>query len=137
MNDPLEELDKIALDIVRRSKNTPLLVMYYDDHAGSIEEDDVAALYDTFRAEGATTDRLYERLFVVLHTNGGDPDTSYRLAQVLYDFAKEIVFLIPYYALSAGTLLCLCSKGIWLGAYAILGPIDLTVDDITTIRPFS
>ncbi|MGH9987322.1 MAG: SDH family Clp fold serine proteinase, partial [Nitrososphaeraceae archaeon] len=66
----------------------------------------------------------------MLHTYGGEPDASYRLAQVIHDFAEEVIFLVPYHALSGGTLICLSGNKLMLGAYATLSPIDVTVDNI-------
>ena len=47
------------------------------------------------------------------------------VAQVLRSFASAVNFLVPYHALSAGTLTCLCANNISLGAFACLSPIDV------------
>lgn len=116
---------------IQNIRQRPLLVMYYDDVACEIEHDDVRDLYDEIRERGASKEnKVTEKLDVLLHTYGGDPDASYRLAQVIRDFNKDVCFLIPFHATSGGTLICLCGNEIWLGAYATLGPIDITIDSI-------
>lgn len=55
---------------------------------------------------------------------------AYRISQIIHDFASKIVFLVPECAVSGGTLTCLSANEIRLGAYATLGPIDITIDDI-------
>src|SRR3712207_8898917 len=42
---------------------------------------------------------------------------AYRLAQVVRDFTKEATFLVPEYAYSGGTLMCLAGNKILLGDY--------------------
>ena len=68
-----------------------------------------------------------ENLDVLLHTTGGDPTAAYRMAQIIRDYAKHVTFIVPEYAYSAGTLLCLSSNSILLGDHAVLSPIDITL----------
>ncbi|MEM2140481.1 SDH family Clp fold serine proteinase [Nitrososphaera sp.] len=105
------------------------MVIYYDGDSW-ITEEDVADLYDAFRRRGWSRDEPQEKLLVLLHTYGGNADASYRLAQVIRDFAKDVTFLIPFHATSGGTLMCLCANKILLGAYATLGAIDVTIGDV-------
>jgi len=64
-------------------------------------------------------------LCVVLHTSGGDPDAAYHLGIRLQDFAKErLVFIVPRYAKSAGTLLACAGDEIYLTPISELGPVD-------------
>jgi len=121
-------IDNAAKNIkVIRSK--PLFVMYYYELAGRILDDDVKDVYDEFRRRGWTRDQIHDSLEVVIHCYGGDADASYRVGQILHDFAKDISFLVPFHATSGATLICLGGKQIRLGAYASLSPIDIRIDD--------
>ena len=102
----------------------PLLVMYYPNEA-AIEVEDVTILYEHLRGAGLTPDSPLPALNVALHTLGGDPNASYRLAQLLRDFAAEVAFIIPQYAYSGGTTIALAGDKIVLAHYAVLSPIDV------------
>lgn len=126
---PLLEVDQMALE-VRNLRGHSLLVLYYPEKDGYITHLDVRDIYDEFRRRGWSKDKMIEELDVLFHTYGGDPHASYRIAQVIRDFAKSVNFLIPFHAHSGGTLTCFCANNIVLGSYAVLGPIDITVDGI-------
>lgn len=124
-NHPLQEVDQLALDIVRLRRK-PLLVMYYPDVGGMIMHFDVRDINDEFRRRGWHKNQMIGELDVLLHTYGGEPNASYRIGQVIRDFAKRVNFLVPFHAHSGGTLTCFCADTIVLGDYAVLGPIDIT-----------
>lgn len=124
----LEEVDQFALEIVRL-RTRPLLVLYYPEIYGAMVEDDIKDVYDEFRRRGLEPSAEIE-LDVLLHTRGGDPSTGYHIAQVIRDFSKHVVMLVPFYAYSAGTLTCLSANEIRLGHYALLSPIDITISGV-------
>lgn len=76
-------------------------------------------LYECLRTLGKK-----ERLDFVLYTNGGDITAAHQLALLLREYAHHLTILVPYYALSAGTLLCLSADELVLGPLSALGPID-------------
>ncbi len=121
----LAELDRAAVEIIAMRK-TPLLVLYYDD-SGWMDHTDVKDIYEEFQNRNWSRDEPHANLDVLIHTLGGDPNAGYRIAQVIRDFASNVVFLVPEESASAGTLTCLCGNQIRLGAYACLGPIDISV----------
>lgn len=65
-----------------------------------------------------------ERLVVVLETNGGFMETVERLVAVMRTHYKQVSFVIPNYAYSAGTVLALSGDRIYMDYYSVLGPID-------------
>jgi hypothetical protein len=111
---------------VQTSRRRPLLVLYYPEQ-GTIIEDDARDVYEEFRRCGWSRERPRQKLDVLIHSLGGVPDAAYRVAQVVRDFAADVDILVPEYAWSAATLLCLAGDTIHMGAYATLGPIDVTV----------
>lgn len=65
-----------------------------------------------------------ERISLVLHTNGGQTAAAWRLVNLMKTFCDEFEVLIPYKAMSAGTLISLGAQRIVMTKQAALGPID-------------
>jgi hypothetical protein len=70
-------------------------------------------------------DNRRDRLLVILETNGGSIETVERIADVFRKhYPKEVSFLVPNFAMSAGTVLVMSGDKIFMDYYSILGPID-------------
>lgn len=117
----VERLDTQAQQIISRRKRA-LLVLYYSDRFGSMQEEDAMDLYREIRQRGWDRDGHKHALDVLIHTLGGDPAAAYGIAQVIRDFASDVVFLVPAHAYSGGTLACLAGNEIRLGACAVFPP---------------
>lgn len=64
-------------------------------------------------------------LLVILETDGGSIETTERIADVFrHHYKGEVSFVIPNYAMSAGTILVMSVDRILMDYYSILGPID-------------
>ena len=74
-----------------------------------------------------------ETISLILHTNGGDTLTAWRLINLLRQFCVNLEVLIPLKALSAGTLIALGGDKIIMTKQASLGPIDPSVN--TPLNP--
>ncbi len=126
---PVSELETAIEEVCRQVvtlRKRPLLVIYYPWRHGSMEEADVEECYLAFRNGGVLPEHRLENCDVLLHTTGGNPVAGYRIAQCIRDFAKDVRFLVPKHAYSAGTLLCFSGNEIRLGHCAGLSPIDIT-----------
>lgn len=64
------------------------------------------------------------RISLLLHTNGGNTAAAWRLVNLIKTFCDEFEVLIPYKAMSAGTLISLGAHRIVMTKQAALGPID-------------
>jgi hypothetical protein len=128
-SNPFEQIDNLAAEIMSIHKH-PLLVMFYYETAARISHEDVRDVYDEFRRRGWTRDAIKDNLDVLIHSYGGNADASYRVGQIIQDFAKTVRFLVPFHATSGATLVCLGGREIRLGAYAALSPIDIRMGDI-------
>ncbi len=65
------------------------------------------------------------KLLVILETNGGSIETAERIADVFrHHYPNEVNFLVPNFAMSAGTVLVMSGDNIHMDYYSILGPID-------------
>lgn len=65
-----------------------------------------------------------QRISLLLHTNGGNTAAAWRLVNLIKTFCEEFEVLIPYKAMSAGTLISLGAQRIVMSKQAALGPID-------------
>lgn len=84
-----------------------------------IAADCIDIFVDVLDAIGPT-----ERISLLLHTNGGDTAAAWRLVNLIKTFCDEFEVLIPYKAMSAGTLISLGATRIVMSKQAALGPID-------------
>lgn len=69
-----------------------------------------------------------ERLAIILQTDGGYSPTAEKLVRRMRRDYNEISFIIPNYAMSAGTILALSGDKIFMGIDSALGPIDPQVN---------
>jgi len=120
-----ELLLSLANQVVSNRKR-PMLVLFYPGDLG-IDERQIELLHTVLTSNQLSREHPLQELDVFIHTVGGEPTAAYRLAQVIRDFTRELVFLVPRYAYSGGTLICLAGDAIMLGAYAVLSPIDITL----------
>ena len=65
-----------------------------------------------------------EKLLVMITTNGGDALTVERIVNIFREHYSEVNFIVPDYAYSAGTILCMSGDNIYMDYYIALGPID-------------
>lgn len=72
----------------------------------------------------AEANRLQKHLIVILETRGGYMECVERLVSVMRKHYKEVSFVIPNFAYSAGTVLVLSGDNIHMDYYSVLGPID-------------
>lgn len=69
-----------------------------------------------------------EHISVIVQSRGGFPDDAYKLANVIHEFGDQVTFVIPSFANSAATLLCLSGNRILMGPIAELGPTNPVMD---------
>lgn len=64
------------------------------------------------------------KLVLVLNTFGGEVEAVERMVEMQRHFYKEVYFVIPNYAMSAGTIFCMSGDKIFMDYSSALGPID-------------
>jgi len=79
---------------------------------------------DFIRTAVEETKKKRRKLLVVLETPGGYVEVVQRIADTLRHHYRRIEFIIPDYAMSAGTVLVTCGDAIHMDYYSVLGPID-------------
>ncbi|MBT3817338.1 MAG: hypothetical protein HOG08_03275 [Candidatus Magasanikbacteria bacterium] len=71
--------------------------------------------------------KKFKVLDVILQTPGGDADASFLLMKLLRTKAEKVNIIVPLYAKSAGTLMCLGADKILLTDLSELGPLDTQI----------
>ena len=69
-------------------------------------------------------EKQHDKLLFMLTTTGGSAIEVARIVNVLRNFYNEVMFIIPDYAYSAGTILCMSGDKIYMDYFSVLGPID-------------
>lgn len=64
------------------------------------------------------------KLVVFLNTPGGSAETVEKMVSVIRFHYDEVYFVVPDYAMSAGTILCMSGDKIFMDYSSSLGPID-------------
>ncbi len=71
--------------------------------------------------------KKFNTLDVVLQTPGGDIDAAFLYAKLLKGCCTNLNIIIPLYAKSAGTLICLIADKILMTELSELGPLDTQI----------
>lgn len=66
----------------------------------------------------------HEQLAIILTTNGGSPMAVERYVNIVRKNYSKVIFIVPDYAYSAGTIFCMSGDEIWMDYFSVLGPID-------------
>ncbi|MBF0155234.1 MAG: ATP-dependent Clp protease proteolytic subunit [Magnetococcales bacterium] len=69
-----------------------------------------------------------KRLCVLIETTGGYIEVVERIYRVFRQHYGEVIFIVPNFAYSAGTVLVLSGDEIYMDYYSVLGPIDPQID---------
>ena len=72
----------------------------------------------------STSSKKLPKLTVILETTGGSIEVVERINNVFRKHYKEVDYIVPGYAYSAGTVLVLAGDNIYMDYYSVLGPID-------------
>ncbi|MBW4708123.1 hypothetical protein KX928_10020 [Roseobacter sp. YSTF-M11] len=109
-------------DKIEQERETKIISYVTGDRQNAeaqIGADCIDIFVDLLDAIGPT-----QRISLLLHTNGGNTAAAWRLVNLIKTFCDELEVLIPYKAMSAGTLISLGAQNIVMSKQAALGPID-------------
>jgi hypothetical protein len=70
-----------------------------------------------------------DRIAIILNTPGGSAETVEKLVEIVRYHYREVLFIIPDEAMSAGTIFALSGDGIYMDYTSSLGPIDPQVNN--------
>lgn len=74
--------------------------------------------------ERLAANQEHDKLYFCITTYGGSVEMTEVMVDVMRNFYKEVYFVVPDYAYSAGTILCMSGDKIFMNYYSSLGPID-------------
>jgi len=74
--------------------------------------------------EQLASEHQHDTLSVVLTTNGGSATVVERYVNIIRHNYSSVIFIVPDYAYSAGTIFCMSGNDIWMDYFSVLGPID-------------
>ncbi|MDO8446609.1 MAG: ATP-dependent Clp protease proteolytic subunit [Deltaproteobacteria bacterium] len=77
-----------------------------------------------FIEKGKEESDAKNRLAVILNTPGGSVETVEKMVSIIRFHYNEVYFVVPDYAMSAGTILCMSGNRIYMDYSSSLGPID-------------
>jgi hypothetical protein len=113
---------KPLYEAIERDRDTKIVSYITGDRSNAetqISPDCIDLFVDALDAIGPT-----KRISLLLHTNGGNTAAAWRLVNLIKTFCDDFEVLIPYKAMSAGTLISLGASKIVMTKQAALGPID-------------
>lgn len=79
--------------------------------------------------EEIADEKKSKRLTIFLTTYGGSALAVERFVNIVRSRYKEIYFVVPDYAYSAGTIFCMSGDKIFMDYFSVLGPIDPQVQN--------
>ncbi|MFJ5400124.1 MULTISPECIES: SDH family Clp fold serine proteinase [Pectobacterium] len=72
----------------------------------------------------SASERGHETLVTLLYTTGGSVEAVEKMVEITRHFYKEVYFVVPDIAMSAGTIWCMSGDRIYMDYSSSLGPID-------------
>lgn len=118
IDDTLKQLLQTKLIALERFLDADVLVYY--GNLAPVSANLFAKLIEDLKADA--TER--EKLYIILTTLGGSAEIVERYVNILRYHYKEVNFIVPDYAYSAGTIFCMSGDSILMDYISVLGPID-------------
>lgn len=78
-------------------------------------------------ADNLLSGKSGDLIYMVLDSNGGDPNVGYRIMRLLQAKYKKIIAVVPAQAYSTATLMALGADIIYMRKSACLGPLDTQI----------
>ena len=66
----------------------------------------------------------HEKLALILNTTGGSAESAEKLVDIIRFHYTDVTFVVPDFAMSAGTIFCMSGDRIYMDYSSSLGPID-------------
>ncbi len=98
------------------------LVTYFNNPRGSVCHDDVLALFELLEKIG-----YQEKIYLFIKSSGGNGQASLRIVNLLRQYCKEVVAVIPLECASAATMITLGTNEIQMGPMAYLTSVDTSL----------
>jgi Serine dehydrogenase proteinase len=84
----------------------------------------IAKLFRDFIEKLQSVDSPRNRLVILLNSPGGSAETVEKMVEIIRFHYSEVDFVVPDFAMSAGTIFCTSGDKIYMDYSSSLGPID-------------
>ena len=132
----MNEKDKVldVLSTLATHRQRPVLCLYHDQVADEgLDEDCLIRVLELVPALAGC-----KQLSIMIDSPGGDIECAYRIVRAIRQHADDVEVLVPNWAKSAATFVCLSANRILIGPDGELGPLDpQTKDPSGRSRPVS
>lgn len=118
VNKALKEMLNSSLAELEQQLNSDVITYY-----GPIVDGNENTFLDIVE-ELITDTNKKEQLAIVLTTTGGSAMAVERYVNIIRKHYNRVIFIVPDYAYSAGTIFCMSGDEIWMDYFSVLGPID-------------
>ena len=122
MKSPIDETLKQLLQtkLIALEQFLDADVLVYYGNLAPVSANLFAKLIEDLKADATKRDKLY----IILTTLGGSAEIVERYFNILRYHYKDVNFIVPDYAYSAGTIFCMSGDSILMDYISVLGPID-------------
>lgn len=94
-------------------------------YLGAIEAKALRSFRDLIEDLKAEIDEApKDRLVIILNTGGGSAEIVEKMVDIIRHHYREVFFVVPDFAMSAGTIFCMSGDKIYMDYSSSLGPID-------------
>ena len=121
INEAMKELLNSTLCSIEAELDCDVLTYY-----GPIVDGNENALLEIVEDLGKNCER---KLAIILTTTGGSATAVERYVNIIRKHYDKVIFIVPDYAYSAGTIFCMSGDEIWMDYFSVLGPIDPQVQN--------
>ena len=116
------------IEALQKERGDRLVISYVTStragHEVQIADDAVPLIYEHLEAGG---DHAKNGVDLFIHSNGGSGTVPWRIVNLIRQYTKQFVVLVPNRAFSAATLIALGADEIIMHKMGCLGPIDPSV----------
>lgn len=106
-----------------------VLIAYWNGPGGNVCDNDVIAIYEMLERIGKT-----EKIYLFIKSRGGNGKSSLRIINLLRQYTKNLVAIVPLECESAATMIALGANEIQMGPMAYLSAVDTSlIHDLSPI----
>lgn len=107
--------------IIEKKLGCPLIT-YWTSPSGSVCDNDVLALYEVLNTIGK-----HPKIALCIKSDGGSGEAALRLTNLLRQYTKSVIALVPLECASAATMLALGAEELRMGPLAQLTAVDTSL----------
>lgn len=117
-----EKIKDILFDHIKMLEKhfTADVIFYY----GEIHPGYTKTFRDFIEKLKNSNESTQNRLVIIMNTPGGSAETTEKMVEIIRFHYNEVYFVVPDYAMSAGTIFCMSGNKIFMDYSSSLGPID-------------